>query len=401
MIVRGAEVEVVLEPGRWSPRWPAAGLSAGPFVAAIELASGVRRSDEGDGRWTVGRGDGPCGAGAVAYWRTADDALELVLHVPDRGAFVAVDLRVVVPADDRLVALRPVAGPLAVARSARRLVNGYQSWDYAGVRPAAVPGSSWWTGAFASAGGAIVLQALGSARFATEIGSRPIGDAIEVEVRSGATPSIEPVPGTWGFVSHAEHAPWLDVRAGMRLEAERIVVGAGRDPLSRLEEAATLAGTALAVRRWDGEPICGWESWYHYGFSVTPETLLANGRLLRERFGGRFRLLQLDDGWQREYGDWRPNERWPRDLGAIAASIREIRCAPGLWLAPFMIQPGTEAAAIHAARLVRDTTSGAPLTDALVHRHALDGTPPEALEWLRALGRAVRDAGFAMVKLDF
>ncbi|MGH7803248.1 MAG: hypothetical protein ACREQJ_02795, partial [Candidatus Binatia bacterium] len=140
MIVRGAEVEVELEPGRWRVRWPELGIGAGPFAASVAFAGESRSTPNGDGAWTISRSEGPDGVGNVAVWRAADSAVALRLHVPDRGSFVAVDFAATPPRALGLVALSPLVGALGLPPSSRRLVNGYQSWDYAGVRPAAAPG---------------------------------------------------------------------------------------------------------------------------------------------------------------------------------------------------------------------------------------------------------------------
>ena len=252
-------------------------------------------------------------------------------------------------------------------------------------------------------GPGIAFHAGTARRFATWASTGPGLMGLSLEVVNGAAPTLAPVPGTWGF--HAPPAPDLDlpVDAGEAVVAERIVIGADRDGATAMEAVADLVATLAGARKWTGAPMTGWESWYHYGFAVTPESLLANARLLRERFGGRpgFDLVQLDDGWQRAYGDWTPREGWPSDLSDLTAELRGLGCRPGLWLAPFMVWPGTPGMGQRPHLLVADPATGQPTFDPLMGRHAVDASHPDALGWLEELGRQVRRWGFEMVKLDF
>ncbi|HVM39186.1 MAG TPA: glycoside hydrolase family 36 protein, partial [Acidimicrobiia bacterium] len=278
-----------------------------------------------------------------------------------------------------------------------RLVNGYQSWDYAGVRPGDEPGHTWWGGAVAEpeTGRGVAFHALTAVRTATAFATEPADGRVAVRPVHGRTPEMRPVPGSWGF-----QAPLPDPHP--QVAAEPYVVGASGNALAAMEDVARAVADASGAWRWSGPPIIGWESWYHYGFSVTPDDVLANGRLMREWFADRpgFRLLQIDDGWQRAYGDWRPGDGWPADLGDVAAEIRALGCLPGLWLAPFMVWPGGPGIGGRPDLLVHGP-DGSPRTDPLMGRHGVDATNPESRDWLRALGATVRGWGFQMVKLDF
>jgi alpha-galactosidase len=138
-------------------------------------------------------------------------------------------------------------------------------------------------------------------------------------------------------------------------------------------------------------------SWCHYGLFVSADDVLANAswRSLPPRQPG-FDLVQIDDRWQVTYGAWWPNERC--HLGVIG-ELRSIGCA-GLWLAPFMVQPGAPGVGtVHPDWCVRDA-GGAPAVDRF-GRWGLDASNPAVVEWLRDLAEQVRSWGFDMVKLDF
>ena len=302
--------------------------------------------------------------------------------------------------DGRLVAL-DAAVDLDPSTSSR-LVNGYHSWDYAGVRPAAEAGHTWWGGAVADRSGGPGLAFLAGAadRLATSFRTEPADGSVRVVGMAGGAPDLHPVPESWGF--RPTEATGIDLTAVGIERAEPVLITADADAMTAMERLAEEVGASMGARRWEGPPILGWESWYHYGFSVTPEVVLANARLMRERFPERFSVVQIDDGWQRAYGDWSPRGGWPADLGDLVAEVEGLGCLPGLWLAPFMVAPGEPGIGVDRPDLMLGHAGSAhPLRDPLMNRHGLDATHPDSLEWLRGLGAQVRAWGFRMVKLDF
>jgi alpha-galactosidase len=404
--VRTGDIEVELGAGTWTVRWPATGIVAGPFEAVVELGSGPRSSAGSVGRWQVEPGPGFGRAGVRARWLPGNGGPAMSLHLPADGAIVVSEVAFTSQGHDHLERLVPVRGAidLGAVADVRRLVDGYDSWSYAGVRAAAERGASWWRTAFVRGDGrgAFALSALDAIRFATTITSRASASAIEVEVRCGATPEVAPVAGTWGYALHAPEPLRLPLRPGVAVRSPAVALGAGADAFAVIEETAELAGVVSDRRRWDGPPIAGWESWYHYGLFVEPDEILENARLLRERFAHvhGFDLVQIDDGWQVTYGDWRPNDRFPRDLTNLTGRLRGLGCRTGLWLAPFMVQPGAPGVARDHPEWMLHDAGGAPIVDR--HgRYAIDALNAGAQEWLHDLGAQVRAWDVDMVKLDF
>ena len=263
---------------------------------------------------------------------------------------------------------------------------------------------SWWNTALVRADqeATLALQALDAERLATAITSRREGEALLVDVACGATPPVEPVPDSWGYGVLPPPGLGLAVAEGVVERSPPVALTAGRDPFMVVEQLAALAGAVSGTRRWTGRPVTGWESWYHYGLLVDREQFVTNARLLRERFDARpgFDLAQLDDGWQVTYGAWSPNDRFPSDLAELTGEVRALGCWPGLWLAPFMVQPGAPGLARDHPGWMIHGDDGQPLAD----RHGrwgLDASNPEVCAWLRELGARVRAWGFEMVKLDF
>lgn len=85
----------------------------------------------------------------------------------------------------------------------------------------------------------------------------------------------------------------------------------------------------------------GWCSWYYYYTGVSMEDIQRNLRLAaREKRS--FRYFVLDDGYQRQLGEWlEPNEKFPQGVGGVSEMIRDHGFEPGLWIAPFVAGRGS------------------------------------------------------------
>jgi hypothetical protein len=385
------EVELELGSGEWTARWHSCEVVLGPCAAAVE--SREREPGPRSGSWNVET----TRTGARARWTDADGSGWLDLRLPAEGATLQLQTGYIPARDDSVRRVTALAGAVSPVLD-HELVNGYDSWSYAGVRTAGTSSrgatDSFWSATFTTEGGALAIQALTCDELITRI-TRSGGD---VAVHSELAPTHAPVPGSWGFetVGSIRSRP---AAAGEEIVSEPIAITAGPDPLAVTEELAARARR----RTWAGPPALGWESWYHYAIAIDPESLLENARLLRERFGSRpgFDLFQIDDGWQQTYGAWWPRSPFPEDLGELVEQIHRLDLRCGIWLAPFMVVPraiglGDE----HPDWCTRDDDTGENFVDRH-DRWALDASHPEVLDYLRDLGAKVRGWGVDMVKLDF
>jgi Melibiase len=151
-------------------------------------------------------------------------------------------------------------------------------------------------------------------------------------------------------------------------------------------------------------PLLGWCSWYYTYRAVTEEEVLANARFIAEHLRDYgLDLIQIDDGYQRQFGDWEGNERFPHGMAWLAAEIRRLGLRPGLWLAPYVVEPGTRVAREHPDWLGhRADGELKPARSGGTSAFALDPTHPDARAWLGDLFRTVgQDWGYQMIKLDF
>ncbi|MCX7026568.1 MAG: alpha-galactosidase [Spirochaetes bacterium] len=159
----------------------------------------------------------------------------------------------------------------------------------------------------------------------------------------------------------------------------------------------------------------GFETWYNRYLNIDKKTVLAD----LEAFGaargivgaalgaGKPAVFQIDDGWERQVGDWRPDSaKFPEGMAKLARTIAAKGFVPGIWLAPFLVLPGSPVAIEHPAWILRDD-AGAPVSAGWNpgwggEVHCLDLSIPEVEDCLVELFRSiVQDWGFQFLKLDF
>lgn len=143
-----------------------------------------------------------------------------------------------------------------------------------------------------------------------------------------------------------------------------------------------------------------WCSWYSMYTRITQEKLLSALEDLRQ---APFDVFQIDDGWQVCMGDWEANEKFAAGMAALAEKISQAGFTPGIWLAPFIVQPKSSLIRLHPDWLLRDergewVVAGHNWGDVF---YSLDVTHPDVKSWLKDLILKVRSWGFSYLKLDF
>jgi alpha-galactosidase len=209
-------------------------------------------------------------------------------------------------------------------------------------------------------------------------------------------------PGTVTLRAEA-HLGGARIGAGERRPLHAVVCEEGVDPSELLEGWAGRFGAVAAART--GAPFqAGWCSWYHYFHGVGEAEVRANLALAGN---WPFEVFQVDDGYQSAIGDWlTTNERFPTSVDGLAAAIADAGYVPGIWLAPFLAGPGSRLATDHPDWIARWKDGDTPLVGMWNEgwggpTHTLDTSNPEVLEHLEATARALVDAGFRYLKLDF
>lgn len=143
-----------------------------------------------------------------------------------------------------------------------------------------------------------------------------------------------------------------------------------------------------------------WCSWYSLYTAIDEKILHESFDLLGDL---PFEVLQVDDGWQKNIGDWEANEKFPSDMQALAEKIKSSGRRAGLWLAPLLVAKSSRMYHEHKDWLLRDekgrlVSAGFNWGQQL---YALDTTHPDVISWLVALMKLVRRWGFDYYKLDF
>jgi alpha-galactosidase len=170
-----------------------------------------------------------------------------------------------------------------------------------------------------------------------------------------------------------------------------------------LERWASQFGRAAGARA-DATFQVGWCSWYHYFEQVTEEAMHANLALASD---WPFDVFQLDDGYQRNVGDWlETDETFPSGLGDLADRIAAAGMRPGIWIAPFVASRhapihSTPGAMARAADGSGDTVPGSfnDHWDGVVD--TLDTSNPEVQDFLASVASGLVEMGWTYLKLDF
>jgi alpha-galactosidase len=218
---------------------------------------------------------------------------------------------------------------------------------------------------------------------------------------------------TAGFLSSREAHPYFAVEGseligcldyfGTRFDhpvpLEPLVLLLDRPVEISLEEYAALAAAENEHRPARHNPV-GWSSWYQYFTNLTAVEIEKNLRLARGRFP--FEVFQIDDGYERDIGDWLDVKEGFIPLSELADLIRSHGFVAGIWTAPFSASESSDLFRLHPGWFVAE--NGRPK---VCYRNwnrsifALDTTHSEVLQWLFDTFAAFRRMGFHYFKIDF
>jgi alpha-galactosidase len=169
---------------------------------------------------------------------------------------------------------------------------------------------------------------------------------------------------------------------------------------------------ACAVARQMGARVClkppplQWTHWYHFFQQISAQKFISNLDAIKESSQQvPFQIVQLDDGYQPAWGDWTTtNAKFPAGLADLAERVREAGYTPGLWLSPFVVQPGSQIHKDHPDWLLCDRRGrwvNAGFFYSFLGR-ALDPTHPAVQKHLVELTETLtREWGFGLLKLDY
>ena len=166
-----------------------------------------------------------------------------------------------------------------------------------------------------------------------------------------------------------------------------------------LERYAALASEENSARVPPRNPI-GWSSWYQYFTRLRWEDIAENLRLAGK--GLPFEVFQVDDGYERDIGDWLMVKPGFRPLPELAGLIKGHGFEAGVWTAPFSAAETSELFLRHPDWMVQEDGSPKECYKNWGKRvFALDTTHPGVKEWLAGLFSSLRRMGFTYFKVDF
>jgi len=288
------------------------------------------------------------------------------------------------------------AGDIAVEPAEARVYeHGWQSWS---------PSSAW---------PVTTAPPRPTAERNRVIGYRP-GDAIPLRAFQGeGLLAVQPAanaPVTVLAVPAADRTV-SSIRAV--LDGSRIRLSAD-GPVAMVVDAGG-GGIDGAVARWAdrfaaGAGVLGirraptiWCSWYDYFTSVT-ETDMDENLAAMARLDLPIEVVQLDDGYEAEIGDWLELSGRFASLDRLIGRIRGAGRRAGIWVAPFLVGSKSATARLHPDWLVREPGTDEPVDAG--HNwgqdlFALDATHPAARRYLTDVFSHFHRHGIDFFKIDF
>lgn len=186
---------------------------------------------------------------------------------------------------------------------------------------------------------------------------------------------------------------------GRSISSGRVMLLLADTPFDALEGYADTCGRVNQVRL---NPIInGWCSWFYTFRKSTEDEQLKNAEFITRHlkpYGVEW--VQIDDGYQRCFGDWEGNARYPHGMKWLAGRIRALGLRAGIWLAPFVIAPQSDVGRNHTEWLLRDADGALFRTPG--GDYCLDVTHPQARQWLFDLFHTMAEEwGYDFFKIDF
>jgi alpha-galactosidase len=217
--------------------------------------------------------------------------------------------------------------------------------------------------------------------------------------------------GVHVFGARAADGPIPSMRAVM--DDDQVVVSGSPDldvVVIPAEDGAPYRAVDLALAEWGNRfatasgvgplrrPPTAWCSWYHYFERVTQDDIEENLAAIGE-LDLDIEVVQIDDGYQAEIGDWLVLSERFASLRDIVDRIRGAGRRAGIWVAPFLVGERSALAREHPDWLV----PGTPAHDGWGGQQlrALDTTHPGAEAYLREVFGTFRELGIDYFKIDF
>lgn len=140
-----------------------------------------------------------------------------------------------------------------------------------------------------------------------------------------------------------------------------------------------------------------WCSWYHYFTEVAEPDILDNLAAIDE-LDLAIDVVQIDDGYQSEVGDWLSWSDRFGSLGDVVQRIRDRGRRAGIWVAPFVAGARSELAHEHPEWLIGEARVAQNWDQDVF---GIDLTHPGARRYLTEVFGTMRGLGIDYFKIDF
>lgn len=152
----------------------------------------------------------------------------------------------------------------------------------------------------------------------------------------------------------------------------------------------------------------GWCSWPAYCAEASEPRIVANADAMSAELES-LQWVLIDDGYQKYMGDWlTPSSRFPGGIRALTQKLRQRGKQVGIWLAPFIAEPGSCLFRSHPEWFVRHHDGTLLQAEDITYGgwrrtpwHVLDCSNPHVRQYLTRVVRTIREEwGISLFKID-
>jgi len=150
------------------------------------------------------------------------------------------------------------------------------------------------------------------------------------------------------------------------------------------------------------QPYLMFGTWRTYGSDVNETNVKALADYLNETWLPYHKniVLEIDDGWQKDVGDWESNPiKFPNGLDSVVSYIKSKGLKIGIWLALYLTTATSQLYASHPEWVLRDT-DGQPVEGGVGQQFYLDPTNPNVKNWVKVTLQNLSAMGFTLFKID-
>jgi len=209
-------------------------------------------------------------------------------------------------------------------------------------------------GDHASYSSVAVLAGVHDAGDALLLGYAPVQRAMGAIIcRATSSSGIEFLVAACGFFGYA-------LASGESMRSEDLLVGCAPDGHAALRRYAEVSARlrGITIKRDPEQAPSGWMSWYAFRTDANEQNVLANARVVAERFlPYGMDVIQLDYGWQKDFvcNEWREtSENYPHGLSRLAHELQRLGLRMGLWVCPVGLSSCSRLFATHPEYALKD-----------------------------------------------